>query len=88
MKSINKFLSAKDTYKPADDAWTVSDPDAVGVEGDEGTGDEGNTDAGNDDAGEEDNGTTDVPATGDVSALLALVAAGAAAFGGLKLRKR
>lgn len=60
--------------------------------GEEGDGDinvdEGNNDQGNDDAGEEDNGTTDVPVTGDASALLALVAAGAAAFGGLKLRKR
>ena len=81
----------------AADGWVNSFEAVVdgGEEGDgdinvdEGNGDEGNADAGNDDAGnDEDNGTTDAPQTGDVSALLALVAAGAAAFGGLKLRKR
>lgn len=48
---------------------------------DEGTGDEGTSEG-------EGSGSTDVPETGDASVVLAIVAAGAAAFGGLKLRKR
>ena len=89
------------TNAPAADTWTAStlgpvEDEGTGDEGtgdegtgDEGTGDEGNTDAGNGDAGsDEDNGSTNVPVTGDASAVLAILAAGAAAFGGLKLRKR
>ena len=81
--------------KAADDDWTPSDLDAPAGgnnQGDDNQGNAGNddtnNDAGNDDTDDEDNGSTNVPATGDVSAILAIVAAGAAAFGGLKLRKR
>ena len=85
--------------KAADEDWTPSDltPVENGGEEDEGNddtnndagNDDTNNDAGNDDTNnDDDNGSTNAPETGDVSAILAIVAAGAAAFGGLKLRKR
>lgn len=85
--------------KAADDDWTPSNLDAPAGDGNDDTNndagnDDTNNDAGNDDtnndAGNDDDNQddTNVPETGDVSAILAIVAAGAAAFGGLKLRKR
>ncbi len=67
----------------AADGWVNSyEAEANDGEGsNEGTNDEGTNDEGSND-------DVTVPETGDVSAMLALVAAGAAAFGGLKLRKR
>ena len=55
---------------------------------DAGNDDAGNNDAGNDDAGNDNTGKEEKPETGDASAILALVVAGAAAFGGLKLRRK
>ena len=55
---------------------------------DAGNNDAGNNDAGNNDAGNDNTGKEEKPQTGDASAILALVVAGAAAFGGLKLRRK
>lgn len=85
MEGVATDGSNKDNNKPADNEWTVSDPDAVNNEG-TGSGEgEGSGSGEGEGSGE---GDVNVPETGDASILLAVLTAGAAAFGGLKLRKR
>lgn len=102
MEGVANAGSNAENNKPAAEEWTVSDPDAVvedGGEGEEGGditvgGDEnenegtGDNNEGAGDNNENEGAGSDVPATGDASVVLAIVAAGAAALGGLKLRKR
>ena len=75
-----------DEKRPAEDSWTPSDPTAV-TDPDDGD-NTGNTDNDDNKDDEKDDEKDEPVKTGDASVVLAVLTAGAAVFGGLKMRKR